>query len=143
VVHKVGFSVSAAAVSQFVGRDLFNQWYALSAHVCLSTSSLIYLLTDELEDLEAVILNPDRSGGLIWNLADLETGPVRVCQRTGQTRSTRRVDPAGQPVTRLRPGQDPIFLFFKCEIWNLLVYIHYVPKKKFMFFQCGIKNFLI
>jgi len=25
VVHKVGFSVSAAAVSQFVGRDLFNQ----------------------------------------------------------------------------------------------------------------------
>jgi hypothetical protein len=99
VVHKVGFSVSAAAVSQFVGRDLFNQWYALSAHVCLSTSSLIYLLTDELEDLEAVILNPDRSGGLIWNLADLETGPVRVCQRTGQTRSTRLVNPW--------PGWDP------------------------------------
>jgi len=29
----------------------------------------------------------------------------------------------------------------KCRIWNLLVYILYVSKKKVKFFQCGIKNF--
>ena len=32
------------------------------------------------------------------------------------------------------------FMFFQCGICNPLVYILYVPKKKVMFFQCGIKN---
>ena len=53
-------------------------------------------------------------------------------------------DPAGRPgtqVTRANPDETQFFFFFKCGIWNPLVYILYVPMKKTMFFQCGIKTF--
>jgi hypothetical protein len=57
-------------------------------------------------------------------------------QQPGKTRSTRRINPW--------PGQTRCFFFlFKYEIWNSLVYMLYVPRKKIMFFQCGIKNFLV
>ncbi|KAG6737054.1 hypothetical protein POTOM_059974 [Populus tomentosa] len=42
----VGFSVSAAAISQFAWRDLFKQRYALS-----------YQMNQQFEDLEARVLN--------------------------------------------------------------------------------------
>jgi len=85
----------------------------------------------------------DIKSGSVWRV-DLKPGWSGDWTGSGLSKNqSNPVDPAGQPVTRLRPGQDPVFLFFKCEIWNLLVYIHYVPKKKIMFFQCGIKNFLI
>ena len=49
-------------------------------------------------------------------------------------------DPAGRLGTRANPVETRCFFFFKCGIWNPLVYILYVPKKKVMFFQCGIWN---
>uniref|UniRef100_A0A6N2MTV7 Hexosyltransferase n=1 Tax=Salix viminalis TaxID=40686 RepID=A0A6N2MTV7_SALVM len=42
----VGFSVSAAAISQFTWRDLSNERYALSYH-----------MNQKFEDLEARVLN--------------------------------------------------------------------------------------
>jgi hypothetical protein len=35
---------------------------------------------------------------------------------------------------------DVFSFLFKYEIWNPLVCIFYVPKKKIVFFQCGIKK---
>jgi hypothetical protein len=43
---------------------------------------------------------------------------------------------------QVNPGFS-VFFSFKCEIWNPLIYILYVPKKKIMFFWCGIKKFLV
>jgi hypothetical protein len=107
-----------------------------------------------------VLLNPDRPDRLIRGL-DMSGFIKRPVSAT--TRSNL-VDPAGQPVTRVRTDQDQVF-FFKCgfwnpsvyilyvykkkimffqyAIWNLLVYIFYVPKKKVIFFQCGIWNPLV
>jgi hypothetical protein len=67
--------------------------------------------------LKAVLLNPTR----------------RVNPGPGQpgTRSTRWLDRSGftkRPVGATarsnpgEPGRDPVFFFFKCEIWNPLVY---------------------
>jgi hypothetical protein len=44
-----------------------------------------------------------------------------------------------------KPGRDPMFFFFfKYGIWNPLVYIYSMfSRKKVMFFQCGINNFLV
>ena len=78
------------------------------------------------------LLNPARR-------VDLVAGPVRFNKKpAGATTRQNPVDPwLGR--TRKTPG----FFFFKCGIWNPLVYILYVPKKKIMFSQCGIKNILI
>jgi hypothetical protein len=58
-------------------------------------------------------------------------------QQPGKTRSTRRINPW--------PGQTRCF-FFSFQIWDLKfisIYAICSQKKKIMFFQCGIKNFLI
>jgi hypothetical protein len=40
------------------------------------------------------------------------------------------------------PRRDPVF-FLMWDLKPIIVYILYVPKKKVMFFQCGIKNLLV
>jgi hypothetical protein len=106
------------------------------------------------QPLQPIVIKP----GLARRV-DPGAGPVRVCQKTG-----RGNDPAGQPVTRVRPRRDLFFffsnmgfetyqyilyvptkkvMFFQCEIWNSLVYMLYVHKKKAMFFQCEIWNPLV
>jgi hypothetical protein len=71
-----------------------------------------------------------RPGG--WTIPGLSKD--RPVQRLGQTWLTRRVNPW--------LGQDPMcfFCFFKYKIWNPSVYILYVPNKKVMFFEGGIKK---
>jgi hypothetical protein len=70
--------------------------------------------------------------GPAWRV-DPEAGPVQVCQKTGWW---------NDPAKPGWPGQDPMcfFCFFKYKIWNPSVYILYVPNKKIMFFQGGIKK---
>jgi len=91
----------------------------------------------------AVLLNPDWPGGLTQDSADQGAGPVRVCQKTSQCNDPIKPDGSthdlGDPGEN-RPRPIVFFSFFKCGIWNPLVYKLYVSKKNIMFFQCGIKN---
>jgi len=94
-----------------------------------------------------VLLNPDRPGGSTRDSADPRAGLVRVCQKTGQCNDP--VKPRGSTCEPGDPGENRprpsvfVFSFFKCGIWNPLVYKLYVSKKKIMFFQCGIKKILV
>jgi hypothetical protein len=76
-------------------------------------------------------------------------GSIRWLDRSGFNKSsvgtiTRKnpVDPIGQPMTRANPDETR---FFK-KIWDLKpisIYTLCSQEKKVMFFQCGIKNFLV
>ena len=87
------------------------------------------------------LLNQARPGGSTWWLD-------RFGFNKRSARATTRqnpIDPTGQPMTRATRTRPNVF-FFKCGIWNPLIYILYVPKKKekrTMFFQCGIWNPLV
>jgi len=82
-----------------------------------------------------MLLNPDRPDRLIRGLdrSGFIKRPVSAMTRSNL------VDPAGQPVTRVRTDQDQVF-FFKCGFWNPSVYILYVYKKKnYVFSMCDLK----
>ena len=62
-------------------------------------------------------------------------GSTRWLDRSGFNKSPvgtitwkNLIDPTGQPMNRANPDETHFFL--KCEIWNPLVYILYIPKKK-------------
>jgi len=81
--------------------------------------------------LKTIVIKPRPA----W-LVDPGAGPIRVCQKTGQCNNS--VDPTGQPVTRARPGQDPVFFFL--QMWDLKpisIYTLCFYEKNFFFFNVG------